>query len=497
MANASVASPALPPDPPTQSPARSRLVAIRVVAACFGVAALSLLVPYAMRSDPWAWLVWGREVRHLALDTTQGPSWKPLAVLLTSVLSLFGNAAPDLLLLVCRAAWLLAAVLAFRIGKRLAGRTAGAIAAAGLVLIPSADADWLGLVLEGSCEPLVTVLVLAAIDRHLAGRRTQALALGCLAALGRPEAWPLAVIYGLAVWRAERRGAVVVALLGSVPALWLGGAFWGSGSPFGAAQRAHSAFEAAASRHGTVIPSPARGALAALENAGQILILPYLVAALFAVGQAVLRVRRDGDRCDRVTIALGAVSVGWIAIFTTGALMGLPAEEQFMLAPAAVLSVLGGVGFVQIVRRFPQGHARLVAGGVLGVAALGFALPRFSALLEQARPRPDNRQERGALITVLQRSEAKTRVARCGGEVVVVKGSPSQVSYRLGVSLPAVRQWKPGRPEISRGILIARNRDPGWEPKQVPGLVASDRAVRRLATVHKLSVYEVGCRPNL
>jgi hypothetical protein len=496
LANVSVTTRALAADAPRHRPTHRRLAVIAVVAACFGLAALSLLVPYPMFSDVWAWLVWGREVRHLALDTTHGPSWKPLAVLLTSVLSLFGNSAPDLLLLVVRAAWLLAAVLAFRIGKGVAGTTAGVLAAAGLALIPSAAAGWLGYVLQGSCEPLVAALVLGAIDRHLAGRRTQALALACLAALGRPEVWPLAVVYGLAVWWVERRrGAVIVALLGAVPAIWLGGSYWGSGNPFGAAHRAHAVLEGRLASEGET-RSPAGEAVGTLEKAAQLVILPYAIAALFAVGQAVLRVRRDGDRCDRVTVALGAGVVGWIAIVMGGALIGLPAAvPHFMLAPAAVLSVLGGVGLVGVVRSFPQGGARLAAAGVLGVAALGFALPRLGALAQQA-PRPGNRDERQALITVLQRSDAKTRLGRCGGEVVFMKASGGQVSYRLGVSLAAVRQWKPGKPKIRRGILIARQGESAWDPKQLAGMVARRRPVRRVATADKFSVFEVGCPPN-
>ncbi len=32
--------------------------------------------------DPWAWLIWGRELVHLDLDTGAGPSWKPLPALI-------------------------------------------------------------------------------------------------------------------------------------------------------------------------------------------------------------------------------------------------------------------------------------------------------------------------------------------------------------------------------------------------------------------------------
>ncbi|OWY62414.1 hypothetical protein B7486_58565, partial [cyanobacterium TDX16] len=73
--------------------ARARL-ALRpgaVVAACVVVSAVSLLVPSALAFDPWAWLVWGREVLHLDLDTTGGPSWKPLPVLVTTVFAPFGD----------------------------------------------------------------------------------------------------------------------------------------------------------------------------------------------------------------------------------------------------------------------------------------------------------------------------------------------------------------------------------------------------------------------
>ena len=52
----------------------------RVIAGCLALAALSLLLPSEPSYDPWAWIVWGREIAFLELDTTGGPSWKPLPV---------------------------------------------------------------------------------------------------------------------------------------------------------------------------------------------------------------------------------------------------------------------------------------------------------------------------------------------------------------------------------------------------------------------------------
>src|SRR5437879_5412199 len=49
------------------------------------LAAASLLVSAAVSYDPWAWLIWGRQVIHLSLVTTGGPTWKPFPVLFTTL----------------------------------------------------------------------------------------------------------------------------------------------------------------------------------------------------------------------------------------------------------------------------------------------------------------------------------------------------------------------------------------------------------------------------
>src|SRR4051812_33942160 len=54
-----------------------------LVLACLGLAALSLLGPAVPTYDLWAWIIWGREITHLDLNTVSGPSWKPLPILFT------------------------------------------------------------------------------------------------------------------------------------------------------------------------------------------------------------------------------------------------------------------------------------------------------------------------------------------------------------------------------------------------------------------------------
>ena len=90
--------------------------------ACLALALLSLLTPSAPTTDPWGWIVWGREVAHLDLDTSQGgsPSWKPLPVLITTPLSIFGDALPAAWLVVARAGGLFGLVLVVVLAVRLA-----------------------------------------------------------------------------------------------------------------------------------------------------------------------------------------------------------------------------------------------------------------------------------------------------------------------------------------------------------------------------------------
>ena len=62
-----------------------------VVLGAFALALLSLLAPSEPTYDPWAWIIWSREVTEGALSTTNGPSWKPLPVLLTTPFALLGG----------------------------------------------------------------------------------------------------------------------------------------------------------------------------------------------------------------------------------------------------------------------------------------------------------------------------------------------------------------------------------------------------------------------
>jgi len=123
-----------------------------------------LVIPAAPSYDPWSWIVWGREVVAGDLSTIGAVSWKPLPVLLTTPFSLFGDAAPDLWLLVARTLGFGAVMAAASIGCRLAGRLGGLLAGGSLLM-----STWLwDPVLLGGSEGGAILFVLAAVDRHLA-----------------------------------------------------------------------------------------------------------------------------------------------------------------------------------------------------------------------------------------------------------------------------------------------------------------------------------------
>ena len=174
------------------------------VLACLVLAALLLLAPSEPSYDPWAWLVWGREIAHLSLDTTGGPSWKPLPVTFTTVvapLSKLDTGVPVALwMVVARAGGLVGLLLAFKVAARImAGGTgrrlaAGATAAIAVALIPG----WACYLLHGNEAPLAIALGLLAVDQHLEGRRRTALVLGGLVCLARPELYGFLFIYGAA-----------------------------------------------------------------------------------------------------------------------------------------------------------------------------------------------------------------------------------------------------------------------------------------------------------
>jgi len=312
------------------------------------LAGASLALPYHPVYDPWGWLVWGRELLHGGFETAAGPSWKPLPVLIDTPLSLFGSAAPAAWLLVARAGWFSAALLAGLLAARLSGGEAGrwrwvaaAIAAGSVALTADSFTPPLRQFTGGLSEPLLVALILGAIWAALDERREWTLALGTAAALLRPEAWPFLALYGLSVRGHHprlRAATIVIAIL--VPVAWFVPDIVGAGTPLEGSETA---------RAGGIEP------LDGLAVMGRALAAP--LAACW-IGLALLLWRGDfvnqwfakapdASSRDRTLAILLAGAVAWILLVALMAIAGFAGLPRFLAPATAVIAVLGAVGIAR------------------------------------------------------------------------------------------------------------------------------------------------------
>jgi len=387
------------------------------------VAALSLLLPWALAFDPQAWVVWGRDASRLALDTSGGPSWKPLPVVVMTPLSLTGDPAPALWLVLARAGGLLALAGAWVLAARLGGQLAGLAAALVMALSPW----WLFNTALGNSEGLLAATALWAVVAHLEGRRRWALALATAAALLRPEVWPFLGLYGLWLWRRgdERAGVAIAAVL--VPLLWIGPDVLGIGGALSAsrAARGEPSLGSAALED---VPG-----LAVLADAVSLLTVPAAVAAV--IGAVV------GGSLARV---LAAGAAAWIVIVAVMAQAGYAGNPRYLVAAMAFGCVLAGAGAVLLVRQAP-----LAAAAVLVVAVAAITLGDLADQISDVGARADRRSALPGLVAAAGGRDAIAGCApvRTAPDVRPLVAWELDISM-LGIDRPpeppaAVLRWSP------------------------------------------------------
>jgi len=476
---------------------------------CVAIASASLLVAAEPVYDAWAWLVWGRELAGLALDTSSGPSFKPLPVAITSLLSLAGDAAPQLWLLLVRASWLLALVLAGALAHRLSaglGRRPQAFAAAfaglSLALLRDDVTMWARQGAAGMSEPLLVALVLGAVAAGLEQRSRTALVLGALAALIRPEVWPLLAAYGLWRWRAQPAlRPWLAALAVAVPALWIVPGVLSAGDAASAGERA---------RRGA--GAPAGEMLEALWRGVQMPLLAAWPLALYAIAGSRRRRRAatgaaaaapsPGSPARTRTVSGGpapndpripagtllvlfAGAVAWIAVVVIMAGAGFAGLPRFMAPAAALIGVIAGVG---LARRLASGQrprrdmaaVALLLLVVAQVAHRAGELPHsISTTARIARSHDDLRRLAGEI--------GRDRLLRCGRLATSDVLVRTALAWELGVPLGDV---------VTFGDLPAQDGAFVVGSQASPLLAAFMRGHADLAGERgEWRVYSLGCPP--
>ena len=427
-------------------------------------------LPYSPVYDPWTWLVWGREVAHLGLDTSGGPSWKPLPVAITAVLSPLGEAAPGGWLAVARFGWLLAPVLAAWLALRIAagaapgagwgGRAAaaGAALAAASVALTADDFTPASRQFAGGLgEPLLVSLVLGAVAAELERRRRLALALGFLAALLRPEAWPFLLAYGYWAGEGDRglRGPAI-ALAVAVPLLWLVPDLVASGSALTGADVARGDPD-----------SPLGGALDVLARA---LAAPLAAAWVAALGLC----HWSWTRGERLPAVLLGGAAAWIVMVAAMAAAGFAGLPRFVAPATATVSVLGGAGLALLLAAPPVDRRLLAAGAAVAVLAAAGAAIRIAEVpgdLAEAR-----RYDRSltALFDLIEGSD-RDRLLRCGGRVSSYELlAEPPIAWKLDIPLSRV-----GLRRRPFGVAFA-SRGEGWAVLRRPCQAAASSASGRV-----------------
>lgn len=306
------------------------------MAAALVLAAASLLFHFFPVYDPWAWLVWGRELLQGNFETAAGPSWKPLPVLICAPLSLLGDSAPDGWLLIARAGWICAPLLAGLLAGRLSGEETGrwrwvaaAIAAGSVALTADSFTPPLRQFTGGLSEPLLVALVLGAVWAALDERPEWVLGLGTAAALLRPEVWPFLALWAyFASKDTPRLRAAAIAAAVLIPIAWFVPDLLGAGTPLEGGETA---------RAGGIEP------LDGLAVLGRAIAAP-LAAAWIGLALLLHRERNDLDPPLKILL-VGAAA--WTLLVAAMAIIGFAGLPRFLAPATAVIAILGGVGIAR------------------------------------------------------------------------------------------------------------------------------------------------------
>jgi hypothetical protein len=436
---------------------RGLAAAIAVLIAAIVFVAVSHMRP---AYDAFGWMVWGRQALHWNLDLNGAPSWKPLAFLFTFPFALAGRGQMWLWMVTAVAGAFGGAAFAARIAYRLTGPSRGR-AYAPIIAAVLAAVGILGLgnywqlILISNVDPLITMLCLAAIDSHLAGRPRAAFVLLVLAALGRPELWLFVGLYALWAWRAIPSMRVMAALgVALIPLLWFG-------IPALTAKSWFISGDLALNSRNVLHGDKFGGVISRFVALS---VWPMDVAALCALGLAAIR-------RDRVALLLAGAAFLWVAVEIGFAYHGWSAAPRYMFEPAAVMVVLASAGVGRILAAARTIPLLLRVAGPVAVALL------LAALITSAPGRV--RDARGAfalrrgaakevdrLEDVIRRSGGAGRIRRCGQPVTFV-GLQSTLAWEVGMNVGYVG-YKPGK-AISKGIPIVlfRPHEEGWEERPI------------------------------
>jgi len=363
------------PQGPGSRPARSRRGALGLLALAMGGAvALYLLRRGTVTDDTYAFLDWGRDLRHSYLPLLEHRTFHPVPILSGAFLSLFGSAAPEITVLASLAGFVSLALAAWRVVRILgfaqpAPALAAALVLSSPVLSVLAQVAYINL-------PFATLLLWALVF-ELEGRSKPAWALLLTAGLVRPEGWAFLLAYGALEWwraghpAAPRRWLRLAALSLGPMALWLALEWLLFGDPL------YSLRSTRAPNVKATGSNSVKGLWASVHFG--VADAPLIAAAVGAVAVARLAPRRLAATFLGMTV----VAVLTILVLASSKFNVPSRHYSVLFSLVYILAAAGGATPARLLARRALASPRTVlAVGVLGAALIaGLSASRLDYLL--------------------------------------------------------------------------------------------------------------------
>ena len=386
-------------------------VALRERLACAALAAAAVmawaLAPTYPDYDAYHHLIWGRDLLEgmaPGFQTFAAPTEHPLYLALGALLSLAGQDADRLLVLVTLLCHAALTAGSYALGRALFGRWPAVL---GALLVGSSFAFLLYAVRAFVDVPFLALVVwAAALEARTPRRGVLPMALLAAAGLLRPEAWVLAGLYWL--WCArdrdarERLGLLALATLG--PVVWASVDLAVTGDPL-------------YSLHGTTALAELLGRERGIARVPEAFVT-FLAdvarppVALAGIAGIVLAVRRFGF--ERMAVPLALLGTGALTFIATG-VAGLSIIQRYLTLPAVALCILAGyavLGFTTIAAGPLRTRWRRGAIAALAVG-LGFLAVKASSFQRLGDELRFIRTTHGQLQALL-RSDTVREGMRCG-----------------------------------------------------------------------------------
>jgi hypothetical protein len=408
--------------------ARRVLPALAVVLGV-AVAMWAVYDPWYLNYDARYALLWAQDLAGGFLPEYRAdfaPTPKPLQTATSALALPFGDGGDTIVVGIVLLAFGALVWLTYRLGAVLFGPWAGAVAALVVLTRPAIQRDVLLAYQDIPFAALVVGAVL--LEARRARRGAPVLALLAVAGLLRPEAWALAGLYVVFLWRgaAPRDRVRWVALAALAPLVWALTDLVVTG-------------DALHSLHGTAALAEENERRRTLGEAPRwtAQYLAFTLREPLVVGVPIGLLLAWRHRRRREVLLPVVVAAVMLAVFAAGPVLGLPLIGRYVRTPAVLLALFYGLA-VAGWTLLPPGRARRgwLAAGVLALLLSVAFLPRHVTLLGGLHERVE-RDGRfyGDLRAAVQAPRVRAAFAACA-PLTAADHRP----------IPYVRDWLDGAP---------------------------------------------------